>query len=223
MIQRIPWSEFLKQFDWKQGEHISLIGPTGLGKSTLVSELQEYRKYVVAFITKAKDPTIDKLKKRGFVKIKTWEPIHNRNLLWPDIKKTSDKWKQQEVFGEALEEIFVAGAWCVWLDEIRYITETLKLGEQVQLLWLQGRSLGISVVACTQRPFKVPQEMYDQATHLFFNKDGDDRNLMRLREISGVVDKQAIKAAIPELEKFEFLYCNTRTGYACITKVDLAS
>lgn len=37
--QFMPWPQFIQQFDWHQGEHISLIGPTGYGKTTLVKHL----------------------------------------------------------------------------------------------------------------------------------------------------------------------------------------
>ena len=34
-IERVPWNSFLKTFDWKQGEHVAAIAPTGAGKTTL--------------------------------------------------------------------------------------------------------------------------------------------------------------------------------------------
>jgi hypothetical protein len=40
---RLSWSSFLSGFQWRQGEHVSLIGPTGTGKSTLAFGLVNWR------------------------------------------------------------------------------------------------------------------------------------------------------------------------------------
>ncbi len=34
---RVPWDKFSKNvLQWKSGEHLALIGPTGLGKTTML-------------------------------------------------------------------------------------------------------------------------------------------------------------------------------------------
>jgi hypothetical protein len=76
---------------------------------------------------------------------------------------------------------------------------------------LQGRALGLSLVAATQRPKFVPLEVYDQSTHLFFWRDNDENNLRRLAEINAN-NSRLLKFIIPNLERYQVLYVNTRTG-----------
>jgi hypothetical protein len=104
------------------------------------------------------------------------------------------------------------------VDELRYLTETLKLSRHMELLWQQGRSVGISVVAGTQRPARVPLAAYDQATHLFLFRDSDRRNLDRLADLSGDVDKVLVRETVQTLAPHEVLYVDTRRGTMAITR-----
>jgi hypothetical protein len=56
---------------------------------------------------------------------------------------------------------------------------------------------------------------YEQATHLFFTKGGDDRMLRRYVEILGEHGAIARKI-IPTLKPYEFLYVHKVEGYMCI-------
>jgi len=218
-VERVPWQAFLDSFKWKQGEHITLLGPTGQGKTTLALELLPRRKYVVAFGTKAKDKTLDKLiREDGYYKTEEWPgpPFAERVILWPNMRKASYKLEQQREFYNALENIYSAGGWAVYLDELRYICDTLKLGELVEVLWQQGRSLGVSVIGGNQRPRFVPLNAYDQATHLFIWNFNDSQNAKRLSEIVGV-DEKEVAAIVRGLPKYDCLYINADTHTMQIT------
>ena len=76
---------------------------------------------------------------------------------------------------------------------------------------MQGRALDLSLVAGTQRPAWVPLEMYSQATHVFFWRTSDRRDLDRIGGL-GAHDPQTIRAVVRNLRKHEALYVNTRTG-----------
>lgn len=224
----MTWEEFLRWFTWKQGEHITMLGTTGSGKTTLALELLPRRTYVTAFGTKAKDDTLSKLLRSGYMRIESWDDrpphqISTRLLLWPKImsgRAAEIKAKQRTVFGEALSEIYREGSWCIFLDELRYITDFLGLSEDVELIWQQGRSLGISLLAGTQRPRNIPLVAYDQATHLFFWRENDTENLKRLGGIAWT-DRNEVQAIISNLPRHEFLYLNTRTGEMRISRVQL--
>ena len=46
------WPDFLEDFrsEWKPGQHVAMVAPTGQGKTTvLVSLLKECRKFVLGF------------------------------------------------------------------------------------------------------------------------------------------------------------------------------
>jgi energy-coupling factor transporter ATP-binding protein EcfA2 len=215
-VERIEWDDFLPSMRWRQGEHVSLIGPTGAGKTTLALEILPKRKYVVVLGTKPMDDNLSRLKARGYQVIREWPEhvsteISPKLILWPSFRKTSDAKKQQQVIGKALQAIFAQGRWTVYADELRYIAKTLRMSPLLELLWQQGRSLGVSLVGGTQRPAHVPLMLYDQATHLFFWRDNDDANLKRIGGI-GSLDARLVRDTVAALPHHETLYVNTRTG-----------
>lgn len=57
----------------------------------------------------------------------------------------------------------------------------------------------------------IPVETFDQSTWLFFFRENDQRNLER---VSGIAwrDSRAVRELIANLERFQFLMINTRTG-----------
>lgn len=218
-VPRVTWDEFLTQFSWKQGEHVTLLGPTGQGKTTLAMAILPRRDYVMIFACKAKDRTLDKLiKEEGYIKTQEYPvpPWAKRVILWPSTKGPAYRVEQQRVFHAALSDIYTAGGWCVYLDELRYICDTLKLAPYVENLWQQGRSLGISVVGGNQRPRFVPLNAYDQATHLFVWNFNDRENAKRLSEIVGINEKE-IAAVVRSLPKYDVLYINADTHQLLIT------
>lgn len=225
-MDNVAWDGFKDSLEWNQGEHVTLIGPTGQGKTTLAVELLERRKYVVVFACKPHDPLIEELvSERDYFLTETWPPPSPREkfsrvVFWPRIEKMSDVVTQKLAFKLALEDIYRQGKWAVYLDECRYITDTLKLTSQAHLLWLQGRSLKISFVVGTQRPFWIPLEAMDQATHLFLWRENDERNLDRLKGLGSVRGKE-LRETVTALGDHEFVYVNTRSGEMVRSKVEL--
>lgn len=225
-VDQISWADFQSNLLWYQGEHVSLIGPTGGGKTTLALSLLNRRKLSVILCTKPADDTIDKFQRqnREYRKLTEWSKRHSQDrkvILWPPCRSVEQQNRQRVVMRAAIHEIFAKdGCWCILADEVRYLCENLGLKREFNLLWLQGRSLKISLVSCTQRPAWVPLEMYSQATHLFFWQNGDRRDLMRLGGLGGISPK-VIVDEIESLAKHEVLYVNTRdrTIYRTIMEV----
>lgn len=218
-IERLSWEDFLASWQWRQGEHVTLLGPTGQGKTTLALEILPRRDYVVVFGTKAKDATLQKLiKQDGYIKAEEWPPPPwaDRVVLWPKTRKATYRIEQQKVFYDALVEIYMSGGRCVYLDELRYVCDTLRLAPYVENLWQQGRSLGISVVGGNQRPRFVPLNAYDQATHIFTWNFNDRENAKRLSEIVGI-DEKEVTSIIRGLPKYDTLYINADTHRLAIT------
>jgi len=227
-VRHVQGDDFLEHFRWQQGEHVSMIGPTGLGKTTLAVRLIDLdkRKHVLFVATKPRDSVIPTLKKRGFAIVRSWPEhidaeIANKIVLWPKFRKPTkaETKHQQQTIYRAMSSTFAAGGWTIVLDEVSYIVNQLRLRTAVELLWQQGRSQGVTVVAGTQRPANVPLFMYDQATHLFFWRENDRTNLDRIAGI-GSADSLTVKTAVRELDakQREILYVNTRTGGKAIVK-----
>ena len=164
---------------------------------------------------------MQRLIKTGYYPIKKWESLDPkkfpRRVLWPDASSLDSDKTQAEVFHHAFARIYREGGWTVVIDELWYIINILGLGRDVKTYLLQARALGISLVVATQRPAWVPLEVYDQSTHLFFWRDNDETNLKRL---SGISFRSAdlIRSVVSELDKFQVLYVNTRTGQMLRTR-----
>jgi hypothetical protein len=220
-----PWPRFLESFDWRQGEHITLVGSWGSGKTTLARQLLPRRDYVVVLATKKTDPSLyEPLLNAGYVLRDTFDPdpgAEPRVIFRPKLSSPTAEGReeQREAFREALVSIFDTGGWCVYADEIRYLSDYLRLGTELETLWLQGRSLGISMVAGTQRPVSIPVLAFD-ANHLFFWRATDKRDIVTMSEFAGV-NMTVAREVIPRLPKHEALYIGTRTDDMTRTKVTL--
>lgn len=225
-IQRLQWADLEKRLSssdkrWKQGEHLSIIGPTGSGKTYLGLALLPIRKYITVFASKPRDDLLLAYgKKHKYEKIAQWPPssMTERVLLWPRYNGPADRARQHIIFRNAVNDQFRAGAWCLFIDEVFYWTEILRLAEWLKAIWVQGRSIKLSLMAATQRPAAVPLLMYDQATHLFFFRFRDERDLKRIGGI-GWLDRKDIQETVSRLEQYEFLYIHVPTGEMIISKV----
>lgn len=152
--------------------------------------------------------------------VREWPAYGDRLILWPRNSKTDDIATQRETFRRALRDVYRQGGWCVYLDEARYLTEFLGLSKLLELLWLQGRSLGVSVVSSTQRPRHLPLAAYSQASHLYVWHTRDEQDQKRLSQIAGGVPLRDIKAAMDSLPRHGVLYFNP-DGEISTTKVDI--
>jgi hypothetical protein len=198
-----------------------------------VRRLLPRRKYVTVLATKPADPSLSSLTADGFTTLRAWPPGYgvHRILLWPHIDKRELKMAQREQFVYALNSMYEQGGWCIYSDETFYLTRSLGLATIFQDLWTQGRSIGLSLVASMQRPSHVPLLAYTEATHLFFFRFTDLRDIKKIAGI-GSLNAQAIQNIItrlagPKSAGFsaencnQFLYVNARSGQLIVSRVDM--
>jgi hypothetical protein len=225
-VVEMPWDLFLRDFIWTAGQHVTIIGPNGQGKTTLALHLESKRPYVVIFGSKPRDPLFDELIKRGWVRVKRWpratqddEHGRRRILLWIPTGKRALVKATSETFLEALEKIMDEGAWVVDIDELMFAANPkwLALGDQFELMWQQARTLGVSLLVKAQRSSNIPLLAYDQVEHLFVFRENDYRNADRIGEMAGL-DRMEVRDVVRELERFEVLYIGVRTGTLIRTK-----
>jgi hypothetical protein len=217
----VPWPEFFARFDWRQGEHVAAVGATGRGKTHLALAILPRRQWRCVVATKPKDATLAGLvRSQGYHRIEHWPPPNDRIssvLLWPKWTDAGSRGPQARAIGHALNAIFREGSWCVFADDVQYLTDELRLGAILQTMWLQARALDVSLVAATQRPRHVPRLMWSQSTHLFVWGTRDDQDLRALGGFGGLDDK-LIRRTVAQLDGHDVLYVNTRTGALAVTR-----
>lgn len=224
----IDWDDFQDLMDWRQNQHVGMVGPTEQGKTNAVYHLLQRRDYVAYFSIKPHDDTLEAFGKRGgYVRIEDWPPMVKRigrksrpatpeemprRLLWPDATELDSEETQRVVFRKALNDIYASGGWCTVMDDYWYFAHILGFEKDAKKFLMNARSNMIPLVLCLQRPAGSRMvEIFDQATHLFFFRDNDERNL---KSISGVgyLAAEPIKAFTANLDRYQMLYINTRTG-----------
>lgn len=216
-VEVLRWPDLMARFRWEQGEHITLVGPTGQGKTTLVKSLLPRRRFVAVVATKKSDDSLDKLRREangGYKQIERWPPTARdgeRILFWPKVASYRDRPRQAAEVRYMLETIYETGGWTVVLDECRYVAKTLGCEDVLEMLWLQGRSEGVSIVSATQRPRHIPLEAFSQATHLFLWRNRDTYDLDRLGGL-GTHNTRTVRDIIAGLPPYHVLYVNTRAS-----------
>lgn len=222
----VEWRDFITAFKWKQGQHVIHIGPNGSGKTVLNKHLLRYRVrrggYICVFVTKpTDDELIDLEKSMHFLKVRNnnnWGPAsYPRLLLWPPAGEFANLAEQRRVFRNALQGMWQRGKWTACLNELRYLTEHLRMRQELNTLYLQARASKFSLTAETQRPRSVPLEAFSQSTHDFFFACRDDEDLKRISGI-GNADSKLIRDTVVKLEQYECCYVNAITGEIVRTK-----
>jgi hypothetical protein len=228
MAPVLPWDDFMTYaFDWDQDQHVGVIGPTDSGKSTLTYAILPQRDYVTFFATKPADRVLEQYASQGgYMRSEDWPPRHNlwrgrrplthseapRRLLWPDATTLYAQPRQQEVFRRAFEDIYTSGGWCTVWDEFWMMCSILDMEQEARIMLQQARANDISFVMGAQRPSRIPLELYDQASHLFFFRDNDEANLKRIGGI-GWMAANPIRYFVATLEPHQVLYIHTRKGW----------
>lgn len=186
---------------WRYGEHVSVIGDTGSGKTYLISRLLDTRRYVLFVQTKSDDTVAKEYK--GFVERKQARSMdsltESRIILKPRYND------QRQEIAAALERVWKQGGWTAVVDELLYV-EKLKLTWSVDRLLTQGRSEKISTVVGMQRPVAITRWAISQSTHVFcFRVEG--------RDIATVAEATSPRIAGPitRLKQYEFAYFNRQT------------
>lgn len=232
---RIPWATFVEKiFTPQPGEHVTIVGSTGKGKTELTRQILPLFPFTVLFATKAADTTVDRMvAEQGYKRFERWPRLPAREaprrVIWPRTGKLREMTKiQRDVFEDAIDHIYAEGGrpkerpvgWCIAIDEIWWFTNMLKMELELRVLWQHARSAGITLVAATQRAAFVPTEAFSQPTHLFFFQVRDENNLGRIGDLQAG-NKRMIRDLVYNLEPFQVLYVNNVTGQMVRTRTPI--
>lgn len=221
------WDHFRAKVRFRQGEHITIVGTTGSGKTVLGRELVQDIDFCAVLGTKNEDREVyGPFQDHGFEITDQFDPSPPREeskiIFRPRMTTPDDRGlaKQRQAFELMLFEVYEYGGWHVFADEIWTLTNRLKLATIFETLWSAGRSLGITIVALTQLPVSIPLMAFDQATHLFLFRNTDQYRIKRMAEFAGA-DQAVLRHLIPRLPRHEFCYVDTREGTMIRSKVIL--
>lgn len=217
--QVLYWEDFQTVFkrSHKRGEHVSIVGPTGGGKSTIGCEIAQLigsRKAtnkrpvpVTIICCKEEDDTIEKL---GWPKLKKWPPAYGEehNIIWPRGFDASESAKKQaQIINPVLDQMHKEGRQTVYITECAYMERPLPkglgLGHTMERFWSEARSSKLTIIGDTQRPRHVTLLMWTEPSWVFIIKPEDFDDLDTVARRSG--RRREVHEIVPNLGGFEFL------------------
>jgi len=184
-----------------------VVGPTDSGKTFLVADLLARWRWKVLIATKRKDKTYSRYS--TFRKRESWRRdwYDDAIFLHARPKQLGNTSEQKAVVYECLSAVFEQGGWTVVLDDLYYISTTLKLKESVQMMYTQVRSGDITMLANIQRPQWNPLECLSQAKYVIVFKIYEEKDIARVAEATSINSKQLMNAiAGLHAENHEFLF-----------------
>jgi hypothetical protein len=231
--------EFLAEYwDYQPGEHVTLVAPTGYGKTWWTNELLRETASrdlpAVVLATKPRDTTVDRLlRQTSYRRVRAY-PLpaalraadpRDGYVVWPKFSgdPAKDEPAHRDVFRRALLADYAANARSrrarrrviLNVDEIYGVAVELRLRRELSTIWTKGRSVGVGLWGGTQRPFEIPQHAYSQPQHLFLGFTPDRRDRLRFREIGGV-DPDVVMAVTSSLAWRQWLYIHREQRAMCI-------
>lgn len=177
-------------------KHVLICGMTGTGKSFLCENYLRGYKYVVKLDTK------DETDERYAAGLSPWSGLQEgkdftvcRNLEQLDDIETDKiiyvpEFEEQtdENFNRFFNWIFERGNTILWIDELMSVGTVQRYPRALGRIMQQGRSKGIGVWACTQRPSGIPAIVPASCTYFFVFDMALPQDRKKLVETTGMLE-----------------------------------
>jgi hypothetical protein len=227
MVLQLSRDEFLDEyFDYRPGEHLNAIAPTGAGKTHLIYQCvrvalrQNPQLDFVSLMPKPKSPTtVAWARALGLRETPVWPPGRwpwqdkpPGYVLWPrhrkDLPVADNRAQVAAQLKKALASCYWRGSSIVFADDIYVLAVLMGLNPECEEYWTAGREGGAGLWSANQKPSgtlgggSVSSFSYNAPTHLLFGKDTDSRNIRRFSEIGGGIDPALIEHIVRNLQLF---------------------
>jgi hypothetical protein len=230
-----------ERFPYKEGEHVVFGGPSTRGKTSLAFDLLPYivtpdfPAYIA--VSKPSDAvTLKRAKELDFRIVSEWPPPRKLGemlggkkpsgyVVWPPFGDlNTDMERCAKITATLLEERYARGAspkntgGILVMDDTMVKAKIMGLDNQMVTILAMAGAMRLGLWIFVQKPTDSGRTTlwgYENATHLFFTKGGDQRMLRRYAEISGDVGPLVMQI-IPTLKEFQFLYVHKVKGWICI-------
>lgn len=240
-VEAVPWSilgpQFIRTWGYARGnampEHLEILGQTGSGKSyfetcILLQRQQARHSHIVVVATKPADET---LLATGWPVVTKYPPEDPRQIAviyWPPAVGLSKEGQRQQAAAimQLLQKLWRPDAnIIVVFDEIAYLCQDLNeplfpFRTVLAKYYREGRGLGITIVASTQRPQGVIRQVHSESgwTVCFAPKDEEDAE--RMAQVLGGKKTYLPILKMLNREKYEFLIVHNLTGKMYISWID---
>jgi hypothetical protein len=225
-LLRVSRADFLDSiWDYRAGEHVAVIEPTGGGKSWLCYQLlQEAMRQnpglrVMSAMPKPSDATAAAwMPALDLAETPVWPPTRKLfarkpagHVLWPkhdmSLSPSQRRAKVGEILRRGLNDQYVKGDSISFVDDAHSAAVMMGLNEYIEELLVNGRSNRAAIWLALQAPKgsaatgSITGFVYSSARHLFLGKDTEDRNIQRFGEI-GAFDAKETQQIVRNLRLY---------------------
>lgn len=230
-------------FHYKPGQHVVFGGPSTRGKTTLAFDCLEFvvnpdfPAYVA--VSKPSDPvTAQRGQQLGFRRVEDWPPTSRLSeysifggqkpsgyLVWSrfgDLE--TDMQRCAELTEKLLMERYSEGVnpkskgGILVMDDTMIKAKIMGQDKNMVTILAMAGAMKLGMWVFVQKPTDSGRTAlwgYENASHLFFTRAGDDRSARRYAEIVGELGP-LVRAILPTLQEFEFLYVHKVEGWICV-------
>ena len=229
-------------FDYKPGQHVVFGGPSQIaGKTSLGFDLLEYivssEFQVYVAVSKPSDEiTAIYSKHLGLRRVSDWPPAPklgemewlggrkpNGFVVWPRFGDlNTDVERCRIVTEKLLMERYARGArrnnkgGILFMDDTMIKAKVLDQDRNMVTILAMAGAMKLGMWVFIQKPTdsgRTPLWAYEQATHIFFGRGGDERMQRRYLEIAGT---SYARDLLNSLLDYQFLYVHKTGGYVAI-------
>jgi hypothetical protein len=239
-VEHIPWSVLGPEFLTAWGrptrggqvvvepEAVEIIGQNGSGKSwfertILLGRARTRHAYTVIIATKQADATLSGM---GWPIISHWPPGYTQQqvIFWAKrrgIGKAGRAVQRDKVL-QVLTALWKPDSNVVLaIDEITYLCKDLGLMVEMETYYREARSLGITIVASTQRGAGVTRWMHSESKWTVCFAPKDQMDAERTAEILGNRKQFVPILASLDKGKYEFLILHNLSGQMYVSWIDV--